>query len=80
MLLSRRKRKEGKELEIYLNSRPLTQELSLKYLGIILDSKLSFMQHINCIKEKCSKLIFVLSESAELSWGLSYAALKTICT
>ena len=47
VLLSRRKREERKELEIYLNSLPLTQVLSLKYLGIILDSKLSFREHIN---------------------------------
>jgi len=37
MLMSRRKRKERKDVEIYLNSRPLTQVHSLKYLGIILD-------------------------------------------
>jgi hypothetical protein len=28
--------------------------------------------------EKCSKLIFALSESAKLNWGLSHDALKTI--
>ena len=54
--------------------------LSLKYLGIILDSKLSFREHINYITEKCSELIFALSKSAKLNWGLSYAALKTIYT
>jgi len=66
MLLSRRKCKERKDLEIYLNIRPLTQVLNLKYLGIILDTKLTFREHINYITEKCSKLIFSLSESAKL--------------
>ena len=46
MLLSRRKRKERKDLDIYLNFRPLTQVINLKYLGIILDSKLTFREHI----------------------------------
>jgi len=80
MLLSRRKRKERRELEIYLNNRPLTQVHSLKYLGIIFYSKLTFKDHIMYITDKCSKLIFALSKSAKLSWGLSYAALKTIYT
>jgi hypothetical protein len=52
MLLSRIKRKDCKDLEIYLNFRPLTQVLSLKYLGIILDTKHTFRQHINYITEK----------------------------
>ena len=80
MLLSRRKRKERKDLEMYLNFRPLTQVISLKNLGIIIDTKLTFRKHINYIKEKCSKLIFALSRSAKINWGLSYNALKTIYT
>jgi RNA binding protein fox-1 len=80
LLISRRKREEWKDLEIYLNFRPLTQVLTLKYLGIILDTKLAFREHINYITEKCSKLIFALSKSAKLNWGLSHDALKTIYT
>ena len=30
--------------------------------------------------EKCTKLIFALSNSAKLNWGLKHAALKTIYT
>jgi hypothetical protein len=30
--------------------------------------------------EKCTKLIFTLSKSAKLNWGLKHAALKTIYT
>ena len=80
MLMSRRKRKERKEVEIYMNSRLLTQVHSLKYLGIILDTKLTFKNHINYITDKCSRLIFALSKSAKLNWGLGHEALKTIYT
>jgi hypothetical protein len=38
-------------LEIYLNFRAVTQLISIKYLGIIIDSKLTFREHINYIKE-----------------------------
>jgi len=53
----------------------------LKYLGIILDSKLlTFRENIIAMMDKCSKLIFTLSKSAKLNWGLNYAALKNIYT
>jgi len=42
---------------------------NLKYLGIILESKLSFKDHIIYTAEKCSKLIFALARSAKLNWG-----------
>jgi hypothetical protein len=51
---------------------------SLEYLGIIFDSNLTFREHINCMAEKCTKLIFARSKSAKLNWGLNHAALKTI--
>jgi hypothetical protein len=80
MLLTRRKRKEQKDLAIYLNKKSLLQVHSWKYLGIIFDSKLTFREQINYIAEKCTKLIFALSKSAKLNWGLKHAALKIIYT
>ena len=80
MLLTRRKRKERQEIDIYLNNKTLTQVQSMKYLGIIFDYKLTFKEHINYMAEKCTKLIFTLSKSAKLYWGLGHTALKTIYT
>ena len=53
---------------------------SLKYLGIIFDNKLTFGEHIDYMAGKCTKLIFTLSKSATLNWGLNHASLKTIFT
>jgi len=80
MLLTRRKGKENKEVKIFLNNRPLTQVNSMKYLGTIFDHKLTFREHINSMAEKCTKLIFSLSKSAKLKWGLQHVALKSIYT
>ena len=63
-----------------MNYKPLMQVYRLKYQGIILDSKLTFRNHIIAMTDKCSKLIFTLSKSAKLNWGLNYAALRTIYT
>ena len=68
MLMTRRKRKEQKDVEIYLNDELIPQVHSLKYLGIIFDSKLTFIEHINYMAEKCTKLIFLPSKSAKLNW------------
>ena len=71
MLMTRRKRKERKEIEICLNNKPLIQVHNMKYLGIIFVSKFTFREYINYMAEKCTKAIFVLSKSAKLNWGLN---------
>ena len=78
MLMMRWKQKEQKELEIYLNNKPLEQVRRLKYLSILIDCKLTFREQVNYMTEKCTKLVFALSRSAKLNWGLNHAALKTI--
>ena len=52
MLMSHRRRKEKKEIEIYVNNTIIKQKNTIKYLGIIFDSKLTFRHHINYIQEK----------------------------
>jgi len=41
---------------------------------------MTFRDHVNYLEEKCTKLIFTLSKSAKVKWGLKYEALKTIYT
>jgi hypothetical protein len=48
-----------------------------KYLGIIIDSKFKFNEHIKYIPDICIKLINALSRSARINWGLRHV-LKTI--
>jgi hypothetical protein len=72
MLISRRKRKEVKDINIYLNNKPLEQVTTLKYLGIIIYDKFKFSQHISYAAEKCIKLIYSLSKSAKVTWGLKH--------
>jgi len=80
MLMTRRKRKEREDLEVYLNNNPLRQVKTIKYLGIIIDSKLTFREHITQATEKYKKIIFALSRSAKLNGGIGYKALKTLYT
>ena len=77
MNISRRKRKENEEINIYLNKKPLQQVLTMAYLGIIIDTKIKFSEHISYAVERSSKLIHSLSKSAKLTWGLNHEALQT---
>ena len=69
MLVSRRKRKENKNITVYLNNKPLEQVTQMKYLGIILDHKFRFNEHIKYTAERCGKLIHILSGAAKMTWG-----------
>jgi hypothetical protein len=78
MLISRRKRKEGKEINIFLNNKTVEQVTEMKYLGIIIDNKFKFSETKIHAAEKCNKVILSLSKSPKISWGLRHETLKTI--
>ena len=78
MLVSRRKRKEDKNITVYLNNKPLEQFTQMKYLGIILDHKFRFIEHITYGAEKSAKLIHSLSKAAKLTCGIKYEAIVII--
>jgi hypothetical protein len=50
MLVTRRKRKESGDIKVYLNNKLLEQVSTMEYLGIILDHKFTFKEHIRCRK------------------------------
>ena len=49
-VIKSRKRKENKEINIYLN-KPLQQVSTIKYLGIVIDNKFKFSEHISSRKK-----------------------------
>ena len=65
VLISRRKRKEVKEIKVYLHNKPLEQVNTMIYLGIIIDNKFKFSEHISYAAEIYTKLIYTLSKSAK---------------
>jgi hypothetical protein len=47
IIASRRKRKENKEINIYINNKSLQQVTKMKYLGLIIENKFKFSAHIS---------------------------------
>ena len=78
MLVSRRKRKENKNITVYLNNKQLDQVTKMKYLGIILDHKFKFNEHIQYTAERCGKLIQSLARAARMTWGIKYASMDIV--
>jgi len=58
MLMTRTKRKEQKEILVYIKNKAIPQVQKLKYLGIIFDNKLLFREHINYVADKCKKNLY----------------------
>jgi len=48
----------------------------MKYLDIILDHKIKFKEHITYVAERFTKMIYNLSRSTKLTWGIKHEALK----
>ena len=78
MLVTRRKRKEPRDIKVYLNNSLLQQLSTMKYLGIILDYIFTFKEHITYATERCATLIHGLSRSARVTWGIKHEAMKNI--
>jgi hypothetical protein len=78
MLVTKRKRKEPRDIKVYLNNKLLEKVTTMKYLGIMLDHKFTFKEHITYDAERCATLIHSLSRSAKITWGIKHEAMKTI--
>ena len=55
--------------ELTLNGTLIPVVEQTKFLGVIFDSKLTFLQHIRYPKEKCVKALNLLRVVAHTSWG-----------
>jgi hypothetical protein len=56
MIISRRKGKENKEINVYLSNKLLQQVSTLKCLGFVIDDKFKFSKHITYAAKRSSKL------------------------
>jgi len=65
-----RKRKLTSFLEPRLFSKTLQCSRSVKYLGVILDSRLTWKQHVNAKVKKAQNLMWACRRACGVTWGL----------
>ena len=62
-------RKSHPVAQLYLNDTLIPVEEQVKFLGLMFDSKLTFLPHIKLLKTKCTKALNLLHVVAHTSWG-----------
>ncbi|GFU84488.1 uncharacterized protein TNCV_1567631 [Trichonephila clavipes] len=58
--------------QLYLDGTPLSIVKQMKYLGVLLDAKFSWKQHLSYISEKCDKLQRGLNRIARNTFGINF--------
>jgi len=78
MIITKKKPKNRRDIKFFLNSKKLKQADIIKYLGITIDWRFNFNQHIDKITRKSIKIVHALSKSAKIYWGLRHDVLRII--
>lgn len=63
---------------VKINKVNIKHNKSLKYLGVVFDSNLTFVNHITQLEDKVMKLQYKLGNYCRVTWGLSGSVKKTI--
>ena len=62
-------RKHHLDPQLYLNGRHIPTIGEAKFLGLIFDSKLSFIPHITSLKSRCTKSLDLIKVLSNTTWG-----------
>ena len=57
------------EPSLHMNNTPIQVVPEFKFLGVIFDQKLTFIQHVRALKKKCQKALNLLKVVAHSDWG-----------
>ena len=69
------KRKMHGDPNLFLNGQAIPVVPQYKFLGVIFDSKLNFIQHLRSLKDKCMKALNLIKVIAHTDWGADRATL-----
>lgn len=67
-----------KEVKLYIGNSLIPTEVTVRYLGLWLDTSLRWSKHVNEISEKSSKFLNLLKVLAGSGWGIHPKHLRTI--
>ncbi len=65
-------------MKLMMYGRELERVGSIKFLGVTLDARLTFAEHIKKMEDKCKKVINVMRCLTGREWGASCSSLKSI--
>ena len=74
------KRKTGDEPQLTLHNNVIQTKDSTRYLGLVIDKRLSWKHHVEHLRAKCIPAINLLKHLSHLSWGADRKTLKHLYT
>ena len=63
------KRKRGEELQLTLHGSRIQVRESTRYLGLIIDKRLNWKDHVDHLRAKCTSSVNLIKHVSHLSWG-----------
>ena len=78
IIFSRIKKFKQTKLTLNINNQIIKKEESIKFLGMILDSNLTFNEHINYIIDRCTKRLNLMRNLCGTRWGATLDTLLVI--
>ena len=63
------KKRQVPNLNLVLNNRPVRFVTNTKFLGMYIDQRMSWKWHINYLRDKCNKVVFLLRKLSHTKWG-----------
>ena len=65
-------------VNIFMGGSRIDVSMSKKVIGVTMDSKLNWFEHIDSQTAKCKRLIFLLNRCCRIKWGLTKIVLRKI--
>ena len=65
------KRKKGEETQLTLHGSRVQVRESTRYLGLIIDKRLNWKDHMDHLRAKCTSSVNLIKHVSHLSWGLT---------
>ena len=74
------KRKKGEEPQLTLHVSRIQVKESTRYLGLIIEKRLNWKDHLDHLRAKCTSLVNLIKHISHLSWGADRKTLQRLYT
>ena len=78
VIFSREIKYKNLDQKLFINNQEIKIERKVKFLGMIIDNKLNFNEHINYIIDRCNKRLNLMRNLCGTTWGASISTLLVI--
>jgi len=78
ILFTNRRNKRLDKVKLHVNGKAIKVQTTVKFLGVIFDSHMSWKPHIDYVADRCNKRLNLMRVMAGTPWGASKSVLLTV--